>query len=289
MASMKNKVYLIIAVWLAGVCSLPAQTTPEEYWEAGNRLYSAKDYKQAIRYFESALDANPGLWQAFQGLGNCYYGLGDKAKALSNYQRCLGLHPDNPELASFAAALRSEIEAPKTAARTDVSLEKVEKSLRLASGRSAEHFELGPSVGVVASGSALWLGGGGSGFQMLGPEFGVGGFLHLYFYNNDYESASLLELVPAIKYRPDGNGIRPFVVAGAGFAGISVNSHTNIYGYGGGPSGAGLFLLLMGGCGLEFPLQSSMSLFVGGRLNYILGLRGTATYFPLEMGLNFNL
>jgi tetratricopeptide (TPR) repeat protein len=289
MSFMKNKLYLITAIWLAGVCPALAQATPEEHWRAGNGFYTAKDYKQALRYYEAALDADPGYWPAFQGLGNCHYVMGDKAKALSNYQRCLSLHADNPELASFTAALRAEIEASKAAPRAEDSPEETEKILRVASGRSEEHFELSPSVGVVASGSTLWFGGGGGGFYMFAPEFGVGGFLHLYLYNDDFESASLLEIVPAVKFRPEGNGIKPFLVAGAGFAGISVNSHTNTYGYGGGPSGSGLFLLLMGGCGLEFPLQSDLGLFVGGRLNYILGLRATATYIPLELGLNFNL
>lgn len=293
---MKNKLYLMMFIWLAGVCPVPAQVNPDEFLKAGNTAYTSNDYKLAIQYYEAALDANPRIWQAFQGLGNCYYAMGDKAKALLNYQRCLSLHPDNPALASFAASLRSETEASKTTSKSDFSKQGTEKFWRAASGISEEHFELSPSIGIVAaSGSGLGFGFGSGGFYMFDTEFGVGGLLHLYLFNTAFSNASSLEIVPAIIFKAGGKAVRPFLVAGGGFTLISASYKTNSYSYdtnsssGNNSDGPVIYPILEAGGGLEFPIQPDMSLFVEGRVDCVIGSYSSDTYVPLEMGLNFNL
>lgn len=95
---------------LAGSSS--AQDQSIQYYQAGNSFYSQKNYEQAISSYQSAIQMNPNLWQAYQGLGNSYYAKGDKANALTNYQKALAINPNNPQLSQFVQTLQPATEAP---------------------------------------------------------------------------------------------------------------------------------------------------------------------------------
>ncbi len=234
-----------------------AQDQSMQYYQAGNNFYGQKNYPQAIRYYNAALDINSRFWQVYQALGNTYYVQGDKPKALSNYQRALNLHPDNPQLVSFVQSLRAQMKAGETTEKKKYSDAEVEKILKTASGVADAHFELNPSLGIAFGlGSGLAYGAGVGGFYMFDSNFGIGGMLHNYltWYSTTYSypyttqsnaqgielekddtSGSSLELVAAIKYKFDGNGFRPYLVAGIGLTHLSA-SETTTYTYQNGPS-----------------------------------------------------
>src|SRR5580700_4147512 len=78
--------------------ALRAQDQSAQYLQAGNTFYSQKSYDQAIRYYQAATQMNANSWQAYQGLGGCYYAKGDNSNALVNYQKSLDINPNNPQV-----------------------------------------------------------------------------------------------------------------------------------------------------------------------------------------------
>jgi tetratricopeptide (TPR) repeat protein len=90
---------------LEGAGAAPAANNAgAQYLAWGNKLYSQRQYAQAIRYYNAAIQKNPNDSKAYQGLGNCYYALKDKQNAVLSYRRALQLNPGNTGLRSFLAA-----------------------------------------------------------------------------------------------------------------------------------------------------------------------------------------
>jgi hypothetical protein len=299
-----------------------AQDKALQYYEAGNTLYIQKNYPQAIRYYDAAIQANPDMWQAYQGMGNCYYTQGDNPKALANYQKCLSLHPDNPSLSSMVQTLREKVKEAQDPPKSKYTEAEAARILKTASGVSDAHFELNPSLGTAfeLGGYGLGFGAGLGGFYMFDSEFGIGGMLHLYVFGTSYTTKSTyqnqsfalgtetytsslgissLELVPTVKYKFEGKGIRPYFVAGFGLADLSASSR-DTYSYSNGTpyygsnynysnSASAILPIVEGGAGLEFTLDRDTCIFAEGRFDVILGNYGTATYAPVEAGLNFRL
>src|SRR6185295_8568062 len=109
---------LKVGVWLLGVAvvglmiPLRAQgATAEQYVAAGQQLYTAKDYAKAIQYYSAAVKVNPNSGPAYQGIGNCLYGLGRKSDALAYYRRASALQPNNTQLAQFVQSLSAQVSA----------------------------------------------------------------------------------------------------------------------------------------------------------------------------------
>lgn len=86
-----------------------AQATAQQYLNAGNQLYGAKDYTRAVQYYRAAIQMDPNNAAAYQGLGSGQYALGQKREALASFERSLQLNPNNPALAGFTQRLRTEV------------------------------------------------------------------------------------------------------------------------------------------------------------------------------------
>jgi tetratricopeptide (TPR) repeat protein len=84
------------------------QAARDDY-RVGLTLYQQGHYAQAVAHFQSAAQADPSFWQAYQVLGQCKYQLGDKAGALSAFDQSLQIHPDNPTLRDFADKIRKAV------------------------------------------------------------------------------------------------------------------------------------------------------------------------------------
>ena len=69
----------------------------------GNGRYAAGDYAGAVKVYEGAVHAGWFSANLFYNLGNAYYRLGDKGRAVLNYRRCLLLDPSQAEAAANLA------------------------------------------------------------------------------------------------------------------------------------------------------------------------------------------
>jgi len=276
-----KKIFLALAaISLFLVFSAPAgaQDKAVQYYQAGNNLYLQKKYDDAIRYYEAAVDNNPRFWEAFQGLGNCYYGKGDNPKALSNYQRCLSLHPDNPALSSFTASMRAESDKAAAKPVATYTAEEQAKIERVTLGQKEEHFELAPAGGIANEQYlGMGFGAGLGGYLMFDPGFGVGGMTHLYIFSKYGFSVEAFELMPAVKLRLAGNVVRPYLVGGAGLSLLKAD-------YAG-----GFYPMVDLGGGLEISLQPDTSLFLEARVDTAFNSNSSGSYIPIEAGLVFTL
>ncbi len=285
---------LVLLALLLGAPLGWAQTIVLQDCQTGNALFTQKQYDTAIRYYRAALDSDPENWQAFQGLGNCYYAKGDNARALANYQRSLSLHPDNPPLAAFAKSLRAKMDASTKKIKSARLTEEEEKFLKQGSGASLEHFELAPSVGIVLgdlNGIVAGIFGidgfglGGSVFYVFGDGVGLGGWTHFYFLDG---GGTVFELVPAIKLKFGGKVVSPYLVGGGGLGIASAAAQISGPYYGGSTGALALAPVVEFGAGLEFPLQQDLSLFVEGKGDLLFGNYGAVSYVPFEAGVLFN-
>jgi hypothetical protein len=120
---MKHTGFLVAASFIfIGLTGLSfAQDQSMQYYQAGNTLYSQKDYDKAITYYQYATQLNPNQWQAYQGLGNCYYAKGDKATAVTNYQKSLAINPNNPQLSQFVQTIQPQAAPPPSASTAAAS------------------------------------------------------------------------------------------------------------------------------------------------------------------------
>ena len=63
----------------------------------------------ALGYYNSAIYDNLDCWQAYVGLGNCYYYLKKYKDSLKNYEKAMKMDPDNGELVKFVQFLRTKV------------------------------------------------------------------------------------------------------------------------------------------------------------------------------------
>lgn len=82
--------------------------TETDYYNWGAQSYAAKNYSQAVPYFNYVLSLDPNNLSALKSRGNCYYFLGQYPQALADYQKVQGLQP-NDQVASFIQALQTKI------------------------------------------------------------------------------------------------------------------------------------------------------------------------------------
>lgn len=82
-----------------------------QFMEMGNKALANGKYDLALEYYQSAVDDNADCWQAYVGMGNCYYYEKKLKESLKAYQQAQKINPDNPELGRFILFLRSKIGA----------------------------------------------------------------------------------------------------------------------------------------------------------------------------------
>ncbi len=78
----------------------------QDYMRLAQRAYQSKKVDMALEYYQAAADDNEQYWQAFQGLGTCYYLKGKKKDALTAFEKAYQLNPGNNALLQFIQALR---------------------------------------------------------------------------------------------------------------------------------------------------------------------------------------
>jgi hypothetical protein len=71
-----------------------------------NQAAANKDFNGALQDYQAAANADPNSAQAYQGMGICYYYLGQKSEALTAFQKALSLDPNNTQLANFVKTMQ---------------------------------------------------------------------------------------------------------------------------------------------------------------------------------------
>jgi hypothetical protein len=72
----------------------------------GIQKEKAKDYSGAVVDYSAAVVDYPNYYWAYKELGNCFYYLGDKAKAVENYDKYLTYAPGDIAIKTFADKIR---------------------------------------------------------------------------------------------------------------------------------------------------------------------------------------
>ncbi len=295
------KTLVAVLLFLAGLTSsVMAQTgTSAQYMQAGNTAYGAKNYDQAIQYYQAVVGLTPNYGPAYQGLGNCYYSKGDNTNALANYEKALNLDPNNASLSSFVQSLKAKVgTAPADPAATSPAA-----STALASyASSANKFELAPFAGLgysLETGYGIGFGGGLAGFFPVGGGLSFGGSAAYYTFSGPSssfagatisESYSNIEVLAALKYRLGTGSMKPYLIGAAGLSLFSLTETGSVSGVGSASASASTTNpMIQAGAGLEFEAGSGMNIFVEGKASVIIGSGGTSTYLPVNVGLSFNL
>ena len=76
-----------------------------------NEEYAKGKFPDAIRDYESLVEAKQWSAPLFYDLGNAYFRAGDLGRSILNYERALTLDPHHPESAANLALLREEARA----------------------------------------------------------------------------------------------------------------------------------------------------------------------------------
>jgi tetratricopeptide (TPR) repeat protein len=103
---MRNKiVFLFMSILFSGSSIISAAATSDQYLAAGDQFYEAKDFNKALSYYKAAVQADPQNWKAYQSLGSCEYGMGQRENAINDFQTSLNIHPQNPPLQNLVKQL----------------------------------------------------------------------------------------------------------------------------------------------------------------------------------------
>lgn len=90
------KRYIILFLLLCNVALYAA--TPEERVKQAREFYGLEKYREAAELYESVLSENLVSHGLYYNLGNCYYRLGENARAILNYERALVLKPGDRDV-----------------------------------------------------------------------------------------------------------------------------------------------------------------------------------------------
>ena len=319
MKQMRFAVALLMASFgIAATAS--AQDQSAQYYTAGNTFYNQKNYDQAIRYYQAAVQMNANSWQSYQGLGNCYYAKGDTSNALTNYQKALDINPNNPQLSQFVQSIKPQSTASPLPTSNNNATANAGSGMAVAgSASSANKFELDVNVDLMTYGGQIGFGAGLGGFIPLDKSFAIGAMASFDLVSQGAsasyggssvggsESLDFLNFAAAAKYRFDGDSMRPYILAGLGLSDVMESYSVSGGGQTAGASTSQIDPMIVAGAGLEFKGGPGMNIFVQGIEEIILvpGTTetvntgygpvsetvggGTASYTGLEGGLNFNL
>jgi len=101
---------LALGFFLAWMASpLLAQDHWPDYMRMARQAFDAQKYDLAIGHYESALDDRNDYWAAYQGIGTCHYMKGRKKEALKYFEKALKANPNSAQLKAFVEQLRRQL------------------------------------------------------------------------------------------------------------------------------------------------------------------------------------
>ena len=141
---MRNLVLIALSLFAFAAA---AQGDQVSAYVAGVAALEAEDYTEAARWFEEALDEQPGFADAHYGLARVYAAespMHDERKVSRELERALRIHPDNARyLEAQLAALRRRMPEYLTTTRRGMRAAAVRQYWR----HSPAEFTIMPSTG----------------------------------------------------------------------------------------------------------------------------------------------
>ncbi len=110
-------IFLVAAYFLTPT-TLCAQQHAPDFVRMGTQAFHNKQFDMAISYYNSALDENVDYWPAYQALGTVYYYKKNYKEAEKDFEKALELNPDSAPLRKFVNALRAYLHMPALPAPT---------------------------------------------------------------------------------------------------------------------------------------------------------------------------
>ncbi|MEW5693471.1 MAG: tetratricopeptide repeat protein [Candidatus Hydrogenedentota bacterium] len=95
-------------------------------YNLGMILYTIKEYKEALPYFENAVSKEQDNYMYKRSFAKCYYNLKDYDKSFHIFSSALKLKPEDPELLYYYGVCARE-----SPAREDIAIESFEKIISL--------------------------------------------------------------------------------------------------------------------------------------------------------------
>lgn len=87
-----------------------AAPKPEELLETGAQAHDAGKFDEAVQALRQAIEANPGLWQAYQYMGSALYQMNRASEALIYFDKLVELNPD-PEIRAWVDSFKAQVGA----------------------------------------------------------------------------------------------------------------------------------------------------------------------------------
>ena len=97
---------LVVLALLGSLVSGRAASAGGSAFDRGNGFYAAGQFTESVQAYEEAVRHGDYSANLFYNLGNAYYRLGDRGRAILNYQRTLLLEPGHAEAAANLAFVR---------------------------------------------------------------------------------------------------------------------------------------------------------------------------------------
>lgn len=88
-----------MGAWLLVSLTATAQTSTEELWKRGNRLYAAGDYNGALMVYDSIRNEGWAGAKLFYNMGNAYFKSGNLGEAILYYNKAQKLAPADDDVA----------------------------------------------------------------------------------------------------------------------------------------------------------------------------------------------
>ena len=93
---------LMIALSGMAICSVgPSYANIQSDYQEASSLYGSGQYSEALNKAQAVTTQDPDHWQAWQIIGNCQTGLGNKQGAIVAYRRSLEINPGNTDLKKY--------------------------------------------------------------------------------------------------------------------------------------------------------------------------------------------
>ncbi len=103
---------LLTILVVAMIVMTPKRTSNVDAVSAANQLYNAGNLAEAVEIYEQLIAQGVDDSVVYYNLGNAYYELGDRGRAVTNYNRAAQLAPRDPDIKANLEIARSQIPEP---------------------------------------------------------------------------------------------------------------------------------------------------------------------------------